>query len=851
VVSTLLLWFFLALVTPASAQTATSSHPPDAARTEAGVLTPAQAEQALAVLKDDRKRADFIATLEALARVRTAGASATAQNAPAEVAPAPSAAAPATAPPGQPAGAAGENKSAEPSAKEPTLPLPLAPDSLGAQLLVGASDFLAQSSEQALSAARTVTSVPSLWGWVVVMATDPLARSTLLDAAWRLAVVLACGLAVEYPIWRAVRRTCAGLNTMARVHRARHPADTPASSGEDEPETLDAEAAAEVALGANDKEPGPEEGLVRAEEGQTEPPPRRRASPWTQLRRVPLVLTRLLLDLLPILAFAMVGHIVAGSTIGGTRLIQLVLLAVVDAYAVCRILLTLGRVAVSPTYPRLRLLPVQTATAAYVMRWLKRIIAVSVFGYAAAEAGLLLGMSEAAHEALLKAVGWVDHIFLAVIVLQKRAVVASWIAGTAEQTGVVGMLRRRFAAIWHWVALFYIFAIWLIWAVEIRNGYTLLLRFFMVTTLVLLAMRLALIVVLGTLDRALRVSPELSARHPGLEKRLRLYHPFLRSLLTAVIVTLTGLVLLQFWGANTLQWLASSSLGRGILSAVSSIAVTVAIALLIWEATNAAIQRHLAKLAQEAQLARSARLRTLLPLLRTTLLIVILVIVVLMILSEIGLNIGPLLAGAGIIGVAIGFGSQKLVQDLINGIFLLLENAMQVGDWVTVSGLSGTVENLSVRTIRLRAADGSVHIIPFSAVTSVTNTNRGIGNAAVEVTVAYDEDTDRVCDLLQEIAKGMRTEESFKPVMLSDLQLWGVDKISAISVTITGQIVCTDAGRWSVQREFNRRVKRRFQELGIQMPTPTQSLVIRGTLLEQHRPAPASVAEPTARSPAA
>ena len=140
----------------------------------------------------------------------------------------------------------------------------------------------------------------------------------------------------------------------------------------------------------------------------------------------------------------------------------------------------------------------------------------------------------------------------------------------------------------------------------------------------------------------------------------------------------------------------------------------------------------------------SARLRTLLPLLRTALLITILVFAGLMVLSEIGINIAPLLAGAGIIGVAIGFGSQKLVQDFITGIFLLLENAMQVGDYVTVSGLSGTVEALSVRTIRLRAGDGSVHIIPFSSVTTVTNVNRGLGNASVSVVVDYDEDTDRV-----------------------------------------------------------------------------------------------------------
>ncbi len=213
-----------------------------------------------------------------------------------------------------------------------------------------------------------------------------------------------------------------------------------------------------------------------------------------------------------------------------------------------------------------------------------------------------------------------------------------------------------------------------------------------------------------------------------------------------------------------------------MLSSLLSFAVTLLLAIAIWEAVNAAIERHLARLTQEAEAARSARLRTLLPLLRTTLAVVIVIVAGMMVLSEIGVNIGPLLAGAGIVGVAIGFGSQKLVRDLITGIFLLLENAMQVGDWVTVSGLSGTVENLSVRTIRLRAADGSVHLIPFSSVTTVTNVNRGLGNASVSVSVAAHEDTDRVCDVLKEIAAGMREEADFSPRMLSDLQLWGVDK---------------------------------------------------------------------------
>jgi small-conductance mechanosensitive channel len=196
--------------------------------------------------------------------------------------------------------------------------------------------------------------------------------------------------------------------------------------------------------------------------------------------------------------------------------------------------------------------------------------------------------------------------------------------------------------------------------------------------------------------------------------------------------------------------------------------------------------------------------------------------------SELGVNIGPLLAGASIFGVAIGFGSQKLVQDFITGIFLLLENAMQVGDSVTAGGLSGTVENLSIRTLRLRAGDGSVHVIPFSSVSAVTNSNRGLGNAAVVITVDYQEDSEHVANVLTGIANEMRSDKTFETGMLSDLQLWGVDRIDGSTMTLAGQIVCTDSARWGVQREFNRRVKLAFQNEGIHMmPSNTTVAALR------------------------
>ncbi len=136
-----------------------------------------------------------------------------------------------------------------------------------------------------------------------------------------------------------------------------------------------------------------------------------------------------------------------------------------------------------------------------------------------------------------------------------------------------------------------------------------------------------------------------------------------------------------------------------------------------------------------------------------------------------------MLAGASIFGVALGFGSQKLVQDFITGIFLLMENAMQVGDWVTLAGVSGTVEYLSIRTVRLRGGDGSLYTVPFSSVSTVNNTNRGLGNAAVKVSIAYGQNLDLAISTLKEIGAALRADDQFKDGILSDFSFWGVDQV--------------------------------------------------------------------------
>ena len=756
---------------------------PGAARAQAKPPAPAisqaQAQQTLDVLKDDKKRAALIGTLETIAKA------------------APEAAAP-----------------------KPALPIPIEPGSVGAQVLSSLSAFLEHLSAQSRATFHALSRAPELWGGFSAIADDPAQRAQLLDALWRLAAAAGCGLFVEWLLLLVLRRP----------RRKLRGAAPEAANGVAEPE---------------DNEP-----LARAEAGELEPPrhPHRhrlRTTAWTLLRRIPLALARLVLDLLPVLGFAIASHLVIQSQLGGTQLVRLVLLALVDAYAICRALLCVGRMMLSPDTARLRLVPLSDVGARYAMRWLRRVVAVAVFGIALTGAGLLLGLSQDAHDAALKAVGLVVHIMLIVIVLQKRAAVARRLRAPPGATGVFTVLRNRFAATWHWFALFYLVAAWLVWAVELPNGFSRLLDFAVATAVVLLVGRLVLIVVLGTLDRAARQRPDEPGRDPAFGQRVRVYRPALRRGLTVLIYVLTLLALFQAWGFGTLSWLAFSFSGQRLLSAGASVGVTILLGFVAWEAANGAIERHLARLAEEQQAARSARLRTLLPLLRTTLLVALLVVVVLMVLSDLGVNIAPLLAGAGVIGIAIGFGSQKLVQDVITGLFLLLENAVQVGDVVTLAGLGGVVEHLSIRSIRLRAEDGSVHVIPFSAVTTVTNMTRDFGYAVIEASVSYNDEYDEVVTVLRDIVKAMREEPRWASEIRDDLEVMGLEKFADSSVLIKARIRCGPFGRWSVRREFNRRMKMRFDEHGIEIPYPHQQLV----MAPSANPAGAALAA-TAKEPA-
>ena len=681
------------------------------------------------------------------------------------------------------------------SSVPPTQPTPpgvdpaAAADGFGADALLQASTKMGELSAQFEQSVRAATKFPLLWRWLTNTATDPQAQQLLLSLLWRAAAVALFALLAERLVQFALRRPLAALDARA----ARDAIQT----GPVEPLGADMAAALHV-----------------------------RRVTWLRraVARAPHVAARLVLELAPIAAFAAVGNSLLATNIGADPVARIAILALVNAYVVCRTVMSVLRAFVGSSTPGTSLFTLPAETVEATETWMRRIVGVAVFGLALANVARALGLDRPAYWAMVKLVVLIPHLLLVVVTLRCRRIVASFIRAPAGRSGFLPILRNRFADVWHYLAIFANLALWAIWAFRIPNGYSLacLLRLRGDLDSCGLA-RVAWTIALGGIDRAFHPGSGFLAGFPTAEILAVRYRPVLRLALSTIIAIIAIGALLEAWGVDAVSWFDSGHVGAILLSELSSVILAIAIAVVVWEACNGAIERQLARFAREGAYARAARLRTLLPMLRTALIVTILTIAGLTALSAIGVNIAPLLAGAGIVGIAVGFGSQKLVQDVVTGVFLLLENAMQVGDFVTVSGLSGTVENLSVRSIRLRAGDGSVHIIPFSAVTSVTNTNRGIGNAAISVNLAYDEDIDKAGEVLKQIAAEMRREPEFKALMRGDLDLWGVDKVDGATVTIVGQIECTDSGRWPVQREFNRRMKMRFQKLGVDIAYPAQT----------------------------
>lgn len=544
---------------------------------------------------------------------------------------------------------------------------------------------------------------------------------------------------------------------------------------------------------------------------------RQRVSVWG---RCLLSLLRAVLDLVPLAAFGGAALAVASLT-EPNQATRLAALALINAKLASGVVFVIALFLFAPYAARLRILPISDESAQYLYIWCRRIVLVAVYGYFLLAAFQALGLSAGIHDFLLNLLGLAVAILLVILILQNREAVSEHIRSPAEGARPFAAIRRPLAATWHWLAMFYVVALYVVLAVR-GNGGTVYILQGTVLTLVFAVVAWGLEnAAQRGIRKALTIHDDLRSRYPGLQVRLNRYTAAIEYAARIVIYFVAGVAILEAWGLDAFNWIFSS-VGERVFASVVNIVLISVLAVVVWEVASSLIERRLTE--DSSGHLPTTRAKTLLPLAQTALKIVLVVLVAMVVLSEVGVNITPLLAGAGVVGLAVGFGAQKLVQDVITGWFILMEDTIAVGDVADVAGHAGLVERINIRTIRLRDLSGVVHTIPFSSVDAVKNFTKDFSFYLFEVGVAYREDTDEVVKVLQEIDEGMREDPNFKSDILAPLEVLGVDRFADSAVIIRVRTKTRPLRQWAIGREFNRRMKKAFDERGIEIPFPHQTI---------------------------
>ena len=243
-----------------------------------------------------------------------------------------------------------------------------------------------------------------------------------------------------------------------------------------------------------------------------------------------------------------------------------------------------------------------------------------------------------------------------------------------------------------------------------------------------------------------------------------------------------------------------------------------------WKTLSTLIKKKLSNIDVSKDEAQNQRVNTLFRILKNFVSIAILIVVIMLVLSELGIEIGPLIAAAGVVGLAVGFGAQTLVKDIITGLFIILEGQITIGDIVEVAGHSGKVEAITIRTVRLRDVNGHLHVIPFSEVTTVKNITQDQDYHSFEIGVSYNEDVDYVIYTIEKVVLDLQKDKDFKSKINGNIEVFGLDKFDDSAIIIKGRIPTIHKQQWIIRREFNRRIKLAFDKNGIEIPFPQRTI---------------------------
>ena len=289
-----------------------------------------------------------------------------------------------------------------------------------------------------------------------------------------------------------------------------------------------------------------------------------------------------------------------------------------------------------------------------------------------------------------------------------------------------------------------------------------------------------------------------------------------------ILLTLVAAdLVLRVWGLDLAAW-AGTGAGAAIGREFWRLVVLALLAVVAYELAGVSVNQLMSPLAVTAQNPRrAAQLRTLAPILRGVAQATVVVVASLTLLSEIGVKIAPLLAGAGVVGVAVGFGAQNLVKDFLTGLFLVLEDVVSVGDTVKIATSSGRVEAMTLRTIRLRDFDGTLHIFPYSEAQVIHNATNLYAYAVVDVPVALDADIDKVIKVMRETGEALVHDPEIGKKVLQPIEVLGVDSLNGAGVGLKGRIKTLPSARDEVARAFYRRLMPALEQSGIELSKPS------------------------------
>ena len=559
-----------------------------------------------------------------------------------------------------------------------------------------------------------------------------------------------------------------------------------------------------------------------------------RASDANILRSIMIFLGSTALDVMIVLMAWALGYAITLLALGDYAQIGFRQALYLNAFLLVELIKVAIRAIVSPTTGGLRLVNLSNFAAGRLNRHAG--ILVSVLGY-----GQLLvvpvvnrNVSYAAGLGVAALLSVFVLVYLIVLVIRHRDNVANWIARrlTARHDedetddprahkqrlgGILGTVTRT----WHWFMLGYLLFMFFL---VVSRPTSVVVDYLVGSGKVVLAALLGSMVI-GTIGKSLRAGVRLPE---DLRRKIPLLEPRLNNIVPKILTVLRSLVALAFVAyvldvTNLVDvggWLSSAA-GISFSGTLVSVLGIVAVAGIIWLALNSWVDY---KLNPDYGSAPTSRETTLLTLLRNAVTIALMVLTLMLALSEIGLDIGPLLASAGVLGLAIGFGAQKFVQDIITGVFIQFENAINVGDVVTVGGITGTVEKLTVRSVSLRDLQGTYHIIPFSSVDMVSNFMREFSYFVCDMGVAYGEDVEEAKQAMFDAYEDLRQDPEQSPFLLDELEWFGLNSFGDSAVMLRARIKTAPGRQWGVGRAYNGLLKRIFDARDIEIPFPHQTI---------------------------